>query len=162
MTKVVKKISSLLKLSSLNFSDARTSSSNQKKNPQQKNKFNATGVVISVVDGIAKVKGLFLVGFGELVEFSNSEVGMVLSIESKFVQVVLFGNDRNILPGQTVSRKYNSLEIFVSFNHLGRIINSLGEFVDGKKNDLIKYKSETFESLSKENLSIDETKVYSE
>jgi len=162
MIKVIKKISSLLKLSSLNFSDARTSSSNQKKNSQQKNKFNATGVVISVVDGIAKVKGLFLVGFGELVEFSNSEVGMVLSIESKFVQVVLFGNDRNILPGQTVSRKYNSLEIFVSFNHLGRIINSLGEFVDGKKNDLIKYKSETFESLSKENLSIDETKVYSE
>lgn len=117
------------------------------------NKFNTSGVVTSVVDGIAKVKGLFSVGFGELVEFSTSEIGMVLSIESNFVQVVLFGSDRNALPGHTVNRKYSSLEIYVSFDHLGRVVNSLGEFVDGKSNELYETKSETYENLSKTNLS---------
>jgi F0F1-type ATP synthase alpha subunit len=111
------------------------------------NKFNSAGTVISVIDGIAKVKGLFSVGFGELVEFSSSDVGIILSIESNFVQAVLFGNDRNILPGDSVKRKYSSLEIYVSFDYLGRVINSLGEFIDGKSNDSFKQHELTYKDL---------------
>lgn len=75
---------------------------------------------------------MFSVGFAELVEFASSDVGIVLSIESNYVQVVLFGNDRNILPGDSVKRRYSSLEVYVSFDFLGRVVNSLGEFIDGK------------------------------
>jgi len=125
-------------------------------------RLNETGTVISVIDGIAKVKGLFSVGFGELVEFSNlrSDVGMVLSIESNFVQVVLFGSDKNILPGQIVSRKYSSLEVYVSFKHLGRIVNSLGEFIDGKSTNKVDTNIEPAR-LKKSDLVQDTTKLYS-
>jgi F0F1-type ATP synthase alpha subunit len=111
------------------------------------NKFDSAGTVVSVIDGIARVKGLFSVGFAELVEFTSSDVGMVLSIESNYVQVVLFGNDRNILPGDSVKRKYSSLEIYVSFDFLGRVVNSLGEFIDGKSLPLAQ-NTFTYKSLS--------------
>lgn len=124
----------------------------EKSTATKNTKFSEAGVVISVVDGIAKVKGLLSVGFGELVEFSSSDVGIVLSIESNFVQVVLFGNDRNILPGDAVTRKNSSLEIYVSFNFLGRIVDSLGNFIDGKEKKDIK-ESTTYEKLQKEDIS---------
>lgn len=91
-----------------------------------------TGFVISVIDGIVKVRGLENVGFGEIVEFDNSSLGLVLSIERNYVQVVLFGSEKGIKPEDFVKRRYGPLEIYVSFEHLGRIINSLGEFIDEK------------------------------
>lgn len=126
--------------------------------------FDSVGTIISIVDGIVKVKGLFSVGFGELVVFSSSEIGIVLSIESNYVQVVLFGSDRNLLPGQTVTRKHSSLEVFVSFDHLGRVVNSLGEFIDGEAINLdSQNRSETYESLTNKNLNeLDENKLYNE
>jgi len=121
------------------------------------------GRVVSVIDGIVKVKGLISVGFGELVEFSNFELGMVLSIETHFVQIVLFGSDRNIKPGQIVTRKHKSLEVYVSFRHLGRVINSLGDFIDGKKKiKNLNMKKDTYKSLvNSNNLSVDFGKVLS-
>jgi len=122
------------------------------------NKFAESGLVISVIDGIAKVKGLLAVGFGELVEFSSSDVGIVLSIESDTVQIVLFGNDRNILPGDTVIKKSSSLEVYVSFDVLGRVLNSLGAFIDGKgdaADSADEQQSITIESIQKEDFSED-------
>lgn len=90
-----------------------------------------TGKVIKFGDGIAVVKGLKKAFSGELVRFSTNELGIILNLELKYTKVILFGSGLKILPGQTVARQQVLAGLTVSYKYLGRIIDSLGNFIDG-------------------------------
>jgi len=98
-----------------------------------KSKTFAIGQVISVGDGIARVFGLADVQAGEMVTFSSSGLkGLVLNLERKNVGIVIFGNDRLIKEGDFVKRTGNIIDVPVGFGLLGRVVNALGESLDGK------------------------------
>jgi proton translocating ATP synthase F1 alpha subunit len=91
------------------------------------------GHVISIGDGIARVYGLNKVQAGEMVEFVNSGIkGMALNLENDNVGVVIFGNDRLILEGDVVKRTGSIVDVPVGPSLLGRIVDALGEPIDGK------------------------------
>ena len=90
------------------------------------------GQVLSVGDGIARVYGLDNVQMGEMVEFPGAIRGMALNLESDNVGVVIFGDDRNIKEGDTVKRTGAIVDVPVGKNMLGRVVNALGEPIDGK------------------------------
>jgi F-type H+/Na+-transporting ATPase subunit alpha len=90
------------------------------------------GQVLSVGDGIARVYGLDNVQAGELVEFPGGIKGMALNLESDNVGCVLFGNDRDIKEGDTVRRTGAIVEIPVGKELLGRVVDPLGNPLDGK------------------------------
>ncbi len=90
------------------------------------------GTVLSVGDGIARVYGLDKVQAGELVEFPDGTKGMALNLEEDNVGVVLFGIDRNIREGDTVKRTGAIVDVPVGRALLGRVVNALGEPIDGK------------------------------
>ncbi len=90
------------------------------------------GQVLSVGDGIARVYGLDNVQAGEMVEFPNGIMGMALNLESDNVGCVLFGNDRDIKEGDTVKRTGAIVEIPVGKELLGRVVDPLGNPIDGK------------------------------
>ena len=90
------------------------------------------GSVLSVGDGIARVYGLDKVMAGELVEFSDGTQGMVLNLEERNVGVVIFGLGENIKEGDIVRRTEKIAEIPCGEALLGRVVNSLGEALDGK------------------------------
>lgn len=90
------------------------------------------GKVLSVGDGIARVYGLNKVQAGELVEFSCGSKGLALNLENDNVGVVIFGNDRLIQEGDTVKRSGTILDMPVGKELLGRVVNGLGEPIDGK------------------------------
>ncbi len=90
------------------------------------------GQVLSVGDGIARVYGLDNVQAGELVEFPGGIKGMALNLESDNVGCVLFGNDRDIKEGDTVRRTGAIVEIPVGKELLGRVVDPLGNPIDGK------------------------------
>jgi len=94
--------------------------------------FNRVGVVLSVGDGIAKVRGLLDVQAGELVTVNRTTSAMALNLEKKIVGVVLFGNDRNVLEGHTVERTKQIVSIPVGKELLGRVIDCLGNVIDGQ------------------------------
>jgi F-type H+-transporting ATPase subunit alpha len=92
-----------------------------------------TGQVLSVGDGIARIFGLQNVMSGELVEFPSAGVrGMVLNLESDNVGVVIFGEDRAIREGDTVSRTGRIVDVPVGKGLLGRVVDALGNPIDGK------------------------------
>ena len=92
-----------------------------------------TGQVLSVGDGIARVFGLQNVMSGELVEFPSAGLrGMALNLESDNVGVVIFGDDRAIREGDTVSRTGRIVEVPVGKALLGRVVDALGNPIDGK------------------------------
>jgi len=91
------------------------------------------GIVISVGDGIARVKGLRSVQAGEMVEFSQNVKGMALNLEPSIVGVVIFGDDRNIVAGSLVQRTKAIINIPVGDFLLGRTVDALGQPIDGKK-----------------------------
>jgi proton translocating ATP synthase F1 alpha subunit len=93
--------------------------------------FNDNGIVISVGDGIARVYGLLTVQAGEMVEFANGVRGMALNLETDNVGVVIFGNDRDVVEGATVIRTGSIVDIGVGTEVLGRIVDALGEPIDG-------------------------------
>ena len=93
---------------------------------------NETGTVLSVGDGVARVYGLENVMAGELVEFPNETYGMVLNLEESFVGVVVFGEDRAIKEGDTVKRTKAIVETPVGEALLGRVVNALGQAIDGR------------------------------
>ncbi|MBX3019230.1 MAG: F0F1 ATP synthase subunit alpha [Bdellovibrionaceae bacterium] len=93
---------------------------------------NETGTVLSVGDGVARVYGLENVMAGELVEFPNETFGMVLNLEESFVGVVVFGEDRAIKEGDTVKRTKAIVETPVGEALLGRVVNALGQAIDGR------------------------------
>jgi F-type H+-transporting ATPase subunit alpha len=90
------------------------------------------GQVLSVGDGIARVYGLDNVQAGEMVEFPGGIQGMALNLESDNVGVVLFGDDRGIKEGDTVKRTGNIVEVPVGKGLLGRVVDGLGNPIDGK------------------------------
>ena len=90
------------------------------------------GVVIKVGDGIALVNGLNDVMAGELVEFGEGVMGMVMNLEEDHVGCVLLGSDSNIKEGGSVSRTGRIVEVPVGDGLLGRVVNALGQPVDGK------------------------------
>ena len=90
------------------------------------------GQVLSVGDGIARVYGLDNVQAGEMVEFPGGLQGMALNLEADNVGVVLFGDDRGIKEGDTVKRTGNIVEVPVGKGLLGRVVDGLGNPIDGK------------------------------
>ncbi len=92
-----------------------------------------TGQVLSVGDGIARVFGLQNVMAGELVEFPSAGLkGMALNLETDNVGVVIFGDDRSIREGDTVSRTNAIVDVPVGMGLLGRVVDGLGNPIDGK------------------------------
>src|SRR5260221_526833 len=90
------------------------------------------GQVLSVGDGIARVYGLDKVQAGEMVEFPGGIRGMALNLEADNVGVVIFGDDRNIKEGDTVRRTGAIVEVPVGRGLLGRVVDALGNPIDGK------------------------------
>lgn len=91
-----------------------------------------TGSVLSVGDGVARIYGLENVMAGELVEFASGVKGMALNLEANQVGVVIFGEDRQIKEGDSVKRTKEIVSVPVGEELLGRVVNALGEPVDGK------------------------------
>ncbi len=104
----------------------------QIKNFGQEAEVSEVGQVLSVGDGIARVYGLDNVQAGELVEFENGTKGMALNLESDNVGIVIFGSDREIKEGQTVKRTQSIVDVPVGKELLGRVVDALGEPIDGK------------------------------
>ena len=90
------------------------------------------GQVLSVGDGIARVYGLDKVQAGEMVEFPGGIRGMALNLEADNVGVVIFGDDRGIKEGDTVKRTGAIVEVPVGKGLLGRVVDALGNPIDGK------------------------------
>lgn len=90
------------------------------------------GTVLLVGDGIARVHGLDNVRAGELVEFSDGTTGMALNLEEDNVGIVIFGSDAGIKEGDEVRRTERIAEVPVGDAVLGRVVNPLGEPIDGK------------------------------
>ena len=90
------------------------------------------GQVLSVGDGIARVYGLDQVQAGEMVEFPGGIKGMALNLESDNVGIVIFGDDRSIKEGDTVKRTGAIVDVPVGMGVLGRVLDALGNPIDGK------------------------------
>ena len=90
------------------------------------------GQVLSVGDGIARIYGLDNVQAGEMVEFNNGTKGMALNLENDNVGVVLFGSDSGIKEGDTVKRTNSIVDVPVGIELLGRVVDALGNPIDGK------------------------------
>ena len=90
------------------------------------------GQVLSVGDGIARIYGLDNVQAGEMIEFPGNIKGMALNLEQDNVGAVIFGDDRNIKEGDTVKRTKKILEVSIGKELLGRVIDGLGNPIDGK------------------------------
>ena len=104
----------------------------QIKNFGQKAEISEIGKVLTVGDGIARVYGLDNVQAGEMVEFSDGSKGMALNLESDNVGVVIFGDDKQIKEGDTVKRTNSIVDVPVGKELLGRVVDGLGEPIDGK------------------------------
>src|SRR6186713_1195063 len=91
------------------------------------------GQVLSVGDGIARVYGLDNVQAGEMVEFDNGTKGMALNLEADNVGVVIFGSDSEIGEGSSVKRTGTIVEVPVGKGLLGRVVDALGNPIDGKR-----------------------------
>ena len=98
----------------------------------EKTEVSEVGQVLSVGDGIARVYGLDNVQAGEMVEFSGEIKGMALNLESDNVGVVIFGDDRSIKEGDVVKRTGAIVDAPVGKKLLGRVVDALGNPIDGK------------------------------
>src|SRR5687767_10071484 len=90
------------------------------------------GSVLSVGDGIARIHGLDNVQAGEMVEFDNGVKGMALNLEADNVGAVIFGSDSLISEGSTVRRTGTIVDVPVGKGLLGRVVDALGNPIDGK------------------------------
>ena len=118
MTIDASEISQILKEEITNFSDSAEVSE--------------IGTVLTVGDGIARVYGLDNVQAGEMVDFPGNIKGMALNLEEDNVGVVIFGDDRSIKEGDVVKRTGNIVEVKVGKGLLGRVVDGLGNPIDGK------------------------------
>ena len=91
-----------------------------------------SGVVVEVGDGIAQVHGLSGVGFNELVEFDGGAYGMALNLEEDGVGIVILGDPKGIKEGTEVRGTGRVVEVPVGEGLIGRVVNALGEPIDGK------------------------------
>ncbi len=99
---------------------------------QDKLQIDDVGTIIQVGDGIARVHGLLKCMSGELLEFPNDVYGMALNLEEDSVGVVLLGPDTEISEGDTVKRTGKVVEVPVGNAMIGRVVNALGQPIDGK------------------------------
>ena len=104
----------------------------QIKNYENKIEVSETGVVILVGDGIAKASGLEKCMAGELVEFPDGSYGMAQNLEEETVSIVILGSDQGIKEGDIVKRTGKVVSVPVGKNLIGRVVNALGEPIDGK------------------------------
>ena len=104
----------------------------QIKNYENKLQTSETGVVILVGDGIAKVSGLDKCMAGELVEFPTGAYGMAQNLEENTVSIVILGTDSGIKEGDIVKRTGRVVSVPVGEGLIGRVVNALGEPIDGK------------------------------
>ena len=100
----------------------------------EKAEISQVGKVLSVGDGIARIFGLDNVQAGEMVEFEDNSKGMALNLENDNVGVVIFGDDKNIKEGSTVKRTGSIVDAPVGKELLGRVLDGLGNPIDGKGN----------------------------
>jgi len=106
--------------------------SNIKKYKDEKS-LQETGIVLSMSDGIARCYGLTKIQAGEMVEFNNGNIkGMALNLEPDVVGVVVFSNDREIQEGNFVRRTGSIVSVPVGAELLGRVVDALGQPIDGK------------------------------
>lgn len=103
----------------------------QIKNYEHVLKQDDVGTVVRVGDGIALIYGLDKAMAGELLEFPGNVYGMVLNLEEEHVGAVLMGSDKNIREGDTVKRTGKIVEVPVGDGLLGRVVNALGQPIDG-------------------------------
>ena len=94
-------------------------------------KFDEVGVVLTVADGVARVYGLRNAEASELLEFENGTMAIVMNLEEDNIGCILLGPTAGIKEGQTVKRTHRIASIQVNDNFLGRVVNSLGEAIDG-------------------------------
>ena len=104
----------------------------QIKNYENKLETSEVGTVILVGDGIAKASGLDRCMAGELVEFPNGAFGMAQNLEEDIVSIVILGSDQGIKEGDTVKRTGKVVSVPVGAGLIGRVVNALGEPIDGK------------------------------
>ena len=104
----------------------------QIENYENKIEASETGVVILVGDGIAKASGLDNCMAGELVEFPDGSYGMAQNLEEETVSIVILGSDQGIKEGDIVKRTGKVVSVPVGKNLIGRVVNALGEPIDGK------------------------------
>ena len=104
----------------------------QIKNYENRLETSETGIVLLVGDGIAKVSGLDKCMTGELVEFPNGSFGMVQNLEEDAVSLVILGSDRGIQERDIVKRTGHVVSVPVGEALIGRVVNALGEPIDGK------------------------------
>ena len=104
----------------------------QIKNYDNKIKLTDTGSVLSVGDGIASVYGLESVMSCEILEFPNKVYGMALNLEEEVVGTVILGDDSSIKEGDMVKRTGRIVEVPVGEAMIGRVVNALGQPIDGK------------------------------
>lgn len=95
-------------------------------------KFDEVGTVLTVSDGVARIYGLRNAEANELLEFENGTMAIVMNLEEDNVGCVLLGPTAGIKEGQTVKRTHHIASIRVNDNFLGRVVNPLGEAIDGK------------------------------
>ena len=103
----------------------------QIQNYSHKIETNDVGSVITIGDGICLVHGLDKAMMGELLEFNNGIYGMVMNLEEDHIGVVLLGSDKEIREGDIVKRTGNVVEVPVGDEMIGRVVNSLGQPIDG-------------------------------
>ena len=94
--------------------------------------FSEAGTVIQVGDGIARIHGLYGAMSGELLEFSNGTYGMALNLDEDTIGAVIMGSDAGIKEGDPVKLTGRMAEVPVGDGMLGRVVNALGEPIDGK------------------------------
>ncbi len=94
--------------------------------------FDEVGTVLTVADGVARIYGLRNVEASELLEFENGTMAIVMNLEEDNVGCVLLGTTSGIKEGQTVKRTHRIASIRVNDNFLGRVVNPLGQGIDGK------------------------------
>ena len=104
----------------------------QIKNYENRMEASETGVVILVGDGIAKASGLDNCMAGELLEFPNGSYGLAQNLEEDTVSIVILGTDNGIKEGDTVKRTGRVVSVPVGAGLIGRVVNALGEPIDGK------------------------------
>ena len=100
---------------------------------EDKKEIKEVGKVLSVSDGVARVEGLKSIASGERVEFESGQTGMALNLNPDVVDIVIFNDAQNIREGATVSRTKQMNTVPVGMELLGRVLNPLGNPIDGKE-----------------------------
>ena len=119
----------------------------QLKNIDQSLEMDESGTVLSIGDGIANVYGLQNAMMSELLIFPHDVYGMVMNLEEEQVGVVLMGDNADIKEGDLVKRTGHVIEVPVGDALLGRVVNALGQAIDGK-GDIVSDKTRPVERVA--------------